>query len=178
MRAATVAPKGALPKLKLNLPPPKSPFRAYLPTSPCPSQCPCPSPAAPVRQREKTQPLEKTEERLPELDSAARTAVLLAPPPSASASPMPAPAATPTRHIDPQLAAELVEKAAFWGDGTRGVARLRFTGRARSGLANATITLEHDGDATHLRVEGVDDGDLERLRERLASRGVTISGET
>jgi hypothetical protein len=105
--------------------------------------------------------------------------VLLAPPPSASPTPTTPKAATPTQqHIDPQLAAELVEKAAFWGDGTRGVARLRFTGRARSGLANATITLEHDGDATHLRVEGVDDGDLERLRERLASRGVTISGET
>lgn len=100
--------------------------------------------------------------------------MLLAPPPAPIA---PAPSPTQPAPIDPHLAAELVEKAAFWGDGTRGLARLRFGSKARAGLANATVTLEHDGDEVFLRVEGVDDATAEHLREMLAARGVRL-GET
>lgn len=109
------------------------------------------------------------------LDSATRTAVLLAPP-APSATPLAAATTTTTTTtIDPRLASELLEKAAFWGDGHRGVARLRFGKTARSGLSGATITLEHDGESISLRVDGVDDPSvLDRLRAQLASRGVEL----
>lgn len=95
----------------------------------------------------------------PELDGAARTAVLLAPP-----APPPPPAIAPPPTFNAQHL-EFVEKAAFWGDGQRGVARLRFGKSARGGLAGASVMLEHDGDTVHVRVEG----DPE-LAERLATR--------
>jgi len=75
--------------------------------------------------------------------------------------------------MDPTIAATFVEQAAFWGDGTRGLARLRFNGRARAGLAHATVTLEHDGDTVHLRVDGASEL-ADDLRERLASRGIVV----
>ena len=168
-------------KVKLKLPPPKTSFRAHLPQVNAPSlpsahEAPrAPEPKTTVAPKRDS----KAEPEAIELDSAARTAALLAPP--AHLPPVPAAppkTATTAPSLQPHVAAELLEKAAFWGDGTRGLARLRFNGRARAGLANATITLETDGDEMHLRVEGVDDGDLERLRERLAERGVKISGES
>jgi hypothetical protein len=71
------------------------------------------------------------------------------------------------------LAPELLDQAAFWGDGARGVARLRFGSRAKGALRGATVTLEHDGEALSLRVEG--DTELaETLRERLAKRGLKV----
>lgn len=112
------------------------------------------------------------------LDAAARTVAQLGPPapfatPPASplappplASPIvpgaPSPAAVETQ----TLALELLDRAAFWGDGVRGIARLRFGTKARSGLAGATITLEHDGERL---VVHADDPDVEaRLRARLS----------
>ncbi|MBI2393269.1 MAG: hypothetical protein HYV09_27035 [Deltaproteobacteria bacterium] len=113
-----------------------------------------------------------------ELDPAARAATLLAPPPGI-APPAPPPAGAPSApSIDPNIAAELLERAAFWGDGTRGLARLRFGSRARAGLAGATVVLEHDGDSVRLRVDDSDDAELAgRLRDKLAARGVTLADE-
>ncbi|MGZ3418679.1 MAG: hypothetical protein ACXVEE_12480 [Polyangiales bacterium] len=106
----------------------------------------------------------------PLLDPMAR---LLAPP----SLPIPSPAAVPehaaavTTHA---LAPELLDQAAFWGDGSRGVARLRFGSRAKGGLAGATVTLEHDGEALSLRIEG-DTEVAAMLRERLARKGLPIA---
>lgn len=184
MRAAPILTKPLVAvKPKLKLPAPRAPFRVHLEHA----EAPPPPPALEHRPRARTPVAAPTSKRaprerdepLPELDSAARTATLLAPPAhvvTAAAPPPPLPATPPA--IAQQLAVELVEKAAFWGDGTRGVARLRLNGRARAGLANATITLEHDGDEMHLRVDGVDEETEQQLRERLAQRGVTLSGDS
>ena len=157
----------------------KSPFGALLKSaspSPGPSPSPSPSPspnASPDPARPKPTRSDEHEREPPlELDIASRNAVLLAPPPMLTTPTAPSP--TQAAPIDPHLAAELVEKAAFWGDGTRGLARLRFGGKARAGLANATVTLEHDGDEVFLRVEGVDDATADHLREMLALRGVRL----
>jgi hypothetical protein len=185
MRALPIAARAALPKLKLKLPTPKTTFRTLLPSQTPKTVEPQHAPPLPeARPRPRNVPTEETRERVRsepqplELDSAARTAVMLAPPAHSVPVAAPPPSSPTQQPIPHTLAAELLEKAAFWGDGTRGHARLRFNHRARAGLANATNTLEHDGDEMHLRVEGVDDGDLENLGERLAARGVTISGES
>ena len=108
------------------------------------------------------------------LDNAARTALLLAPPQPPPIAP-PTSTSAPMTTIDPRLATELLEKAAFWGDGHRGVARLRFGKTARSGLSGATITLEHDGESIGIRIDDVDDpAVLDRLRTQLAARGVEL----
>ncbi len=161
----------------LVAPSPRAPFRVHLEVATAEASPERTAIAEPKRAHRAIQPESvEREEPARELDSAARTAALLAPPPHVAPAP---PAAPPSPvSVSQQLAVELVEKAAFWGDGTRGVARLRFNGRARAGLANATITLEHDGDEMHLRVEGIDPETEEQLRERLAARGVTLSGET
>lgn len=115
-----------------------------------------------------------------DLDPAARAATLLAPPPFVAPTPPPVSAPVATA-IDPNVAAELLERAAFWGDGTRGLARLRFGSRARGGLAGATVVLEHDGDAVRLRVDDTSEADraalADRLRDKLAARGVTLADD-
>jgi hypothetical protein len=94
--------------------------------------------------------------------------------PVATASP---PAAQHLAAVTTQtLAPELLDQAAFWGDGARGVARLRFGSRAKGALRGAMVTLEHDGEALSLRVEG--DSELAAtLRERLAKRGLPIEDD-
>src|SRR5438270_1228070 len=51
------------------------------------------------------------------------------------------------------LAHATLDAASFWGDGHRGVARLRFGANARGGLAGATVVLEDDGGRMRLVVE-------------------------
>lgn len=161
------------PKLKLRFPQPR-PLKAFALTLEAakkpvdPEKLPRP---APPRAQVPTAPEPARPRDDVAVDTATRTAVLLSPPPSA-----PPPVTARPSPIPHQLATELLEKAAFWGDGERGIARLRFGSRARAGLAGATVTLEHDGDAMHLRVEDCDDPALiEQLREQLARRGVVLS---
>ena len=128
-----------------------------------------PLPRAPSVERRPAEPDDPLE-----LDPAARMVAQLAPPPSTPvvAAQQSSPGAP---SIDPHLAHELVERAAFWGDGTRGLARLRFGGKARAGLSGATVTLEHDGESLRLRVDEADDPELAaRLRQRLAARGLNV----
>jgi hypothetical protein len=107
----------------------------------------------------------------PLVDPLARS---LAPPSSPIAKATIVPAEHPAAVTTHTLAPELLDQAAFWGDGSRGVARLRFGSRAKGGLAGATVTLEHDGEAVSLRIEG--DVELaETLRERLARKGVPLA---
>jgi len=161
-----------LPKAQAALPPPSplvpgksAPVVATAPALAVSTATSTPPPAARPR------PVER--EQL-DLDPSARTLAQLAPPmPVAPATPAPV-QPSGTTAIDPNLAAELVERAAFWGDGARGLARLRFGSKARAGLAGGTVTLEHDGDVLRLRVEDVDDASLSRLRERLAARGIEV----
>jgi len=113
------------------------------------------------------------------LDSATRASILLAPPTSASAASSPAPASTAAstaRMAEAQaLACAMVERASFWGDGTRGLARLRFGTNARLGLSGATVVLEHDGDKIALRIEdGEDASATAKLVERLRARGLNV----
>jgi hypothetical protein len=75
------------------------------------------------------------------------------------------------------LASAVVERAAVWGDGERGVARLRLGGRASRGLASATITLEHDGERLRLRIDGGSEEAAEALRARLRGRGIDVAEE-
>jgi hypothetical protein len=94
--------------------------------------------------------------------------------PVATAAPAPAPSAAAV--VTQTLAPELLDQAAFWGDGARGVARLRFGSRAKGALRGAMITLEHDGEGLSLRVEG--DAELAAtLRERLAKRGLPMEDD-
>jgi hypothetical protein len=72
------------------------------------------------------------------------------------------------------LATAVVERAALWGDGARGVARLRLGARAGRGLASATLTLEHDGERVRLRIEGASAEAAETLRARLRGRGIEV----
>lgn len=197
MRAPVPPPLLGVPKL-LPKPAPlalsrpaKTPFASYFverslekaprPTSGSPAAPkPFDAPHEPARVHERLdepkRPRERIDDEPLELDAAARTVAQLAPP--APPPPVTATAASATPSgptIDPQLAQELVERAAFWGDGARGLARLRFGSKARAGLAGATVTLEHDGEAVRLRVDEVDDPELvTRLRERLAARGITV----
>lgn len=112
------------------------------------------------------------------LDPLARNLAPLAPPASPAVTPIDAVAASvasSTTPSDPHvLATELLEAAAFWGDGTRGVARLRFGARASRGLSGATVALEHDGEVLRLRVDGAGEA-AEMLRERLAARGIPVA---
>lgn len=114
------------------------------------------------------------------LDPALRSLAQLAPPAAPAAAP-PAPAAptaTPAP-LDPSAMAAVVEAAAFWGDGARGLARLRFGHRARGGLAGATVTLTRaqDDGSLALRVEGAEDDEaIARLRARLATAGIALDG--
>ncbi len=108
------------------------------------------------------------------LDPSARSLAQLAPPASPAAiAPSEAPS-PPARALDPTVMAAVVETAAFWGDGARGLARLRFGPRARGGLSGATVTLVQDDGAVAVRVEGADDAAVERLRDRLATAGIAI----
>src|SRR5690606_19838790 len=91
------------------------------------------------------------------LDPSARSLAQLAPPATpAAATTVTEAAPPPARALDPTVMAAVVETAAFWGDGARGLARLRFGHRARGGLSGATVTLVHDDDAVSVRVEGAD----------------------
>jgi hypothetical protein len=116
------------------------------------------------------------------LDPAARSALLLAPP-VPPGTPKPASPTLDSVPASAQRAAEahalataLVERAAFWGDGTRGLARLRFGHGARLGLSGATVVLEHDGEHLALRIEDVDDeAATEKLVERLRAKGLTVN---
>ena len=141
---------------------------------------PSPSVHEPAKTKGENVPRDRTESDEDRLDPAARSAMLLAPPPSAAPTPTPAfplaPSATAARTAEAHaLASAMVERAAFWGDGTRGLARLRFGANARHGLSGATVVLEHDGDKIALRIEdGEDDTATAKLVERLRARGLEI----
>ncbi len=75
------------------------------------------------------------------------------------------------------LAVALVERAAVWGDGERGVARLRLGSRAKGELAHATVLLEHDGERLRLRVDGGSCELADHLRERLRARGLPVADD-
>jgi hypothetical protein len=99
----------------------------------------------------------------------------LAPPMTAHVTPTAPGTSTLARAEEVQaLASAVVERAAVWGDGTRGVARLRLGARASGGLASATIVLEHDGERLRVRVEGASDAASEALIERLRARGIEV----
>jgi hypothetical protein len=80
--------------------------------------------------------------------------------------------AVTTRAAEVQaLASALVERAAFWGDGSSGGARLRFGPNAKGGLAGATVILEHAGGRLRMRVEGADES---ALAARLGDAGISV----
>jgi hypothetical protein len=185
MRAVPVMPKKVV--MAKALPPmPKMKFKAaLLATQPLAASASERSEAA-ARVSERLPTKKQAPKQDPELDTASRAAALLGPPPIAQQQPLAdargcsdargcaVPSATSSSTI-PQLATELLEKAAFWGDGHRGVARLRFGKTARNGLAGASVTLEHDGDTIALRVdECTDPSVIDRLREQLAARGIEL----
>jgi hypothetical protein len=93
-------------------------------------------------------------------------ALPIAPPPSP-----PTTAHSPAAQTTQTLAPEVLEQAAFWGDGSKGVARLRFGKNARGVLSGSSVTLEHDGES--LRIVGDPDA-VELLRERLAKKGIVV----
>jgi hypothetical protein len=110
------------------------------------------------------------------LDRHAHTAALLAPP-STSPATRPTEVTPPPSALPPDahaIALEVVERLSIWGDGTRGLARLRFGGRARGGLAGASVSIEQDESSVVVRVDGASPPDLEALRERLARLGVEV----
>ena len=121
---------------------------------------------------------ETAEETFP-LDSAARAAMQLAPPLHVTLRvehAQTSPGSSALRASEVQAAAQaLVERAAFWGDGTRGVARLRFGAGARCGLSGATVVLEHDGDRLSMRVEGADDASTAELMQRMRRKGIAVA---
>ena len=107
-------------------------------------------------------------------DPTVRAAALLAPPPIPTTSDVIAQNASATetgagaRAAEVQaLASAMVETAAFWGDGRKGLARLRFGRDARGGLAGATVVLESDGGAISLHIEGADEATIAAIEARL-----------
>jgi hypothetical protein len=73
------------------------------------------------------------------------------------------------------LANAVVERASFWGNGERGLARLRLGARAARGLEGATVVLEHDDGVVRLRIEGATEAAAEGLRARLRARGIEVA---
>lgn len=117
------------------------------------------------------------DEGLAMLDPSGRGALLLAPPVTSTSSIASTGSNASTTH-EAARAAEIaalahltVDGASFWGNGTKGVARLRFGRDARGGLAGSTVTLEHDGERLSLSVEGLDDETASALRQRLGALG-------
>ena len=111
------------------------------------------------------------------LDPTVRALAALAPPRPASclAAPMPVPVPLGdalAREVH-ALALATLERAAFWGDGRQGVARLRFGARARGGLAGTTVTLEVTDGRVAVRVEG-DDEAADALTARLRAAGMDV----
>lgn len=189
-RPAHLAQLGHVPPHPAARPRLATPFAALLARGPGPVS-PRPLPrelhrAQPVaeraREREESTATKDEPERERERPCAESSTPGLEPMAEPMLAPLPVPVATPptAKPVEASaatatqtLAPELLDQAAFWGDGSRGVARLRFGSRARGGLAGATVTLEHDGEALSLRIEG--DSDVaSALRERLARKGLPI----